>query len=243
MGRIQVRENPKMKRSMLKLYQVGSTTVVVKSHGSSKSLRLKIDPITKTPVLTVPLNCHSHYIKRFLDQSQSWIMEHLAPFQGKRGHETVLYKGEPHQISLNPFGNANSVVGVNPHLKTIHLGCTADRVSHRLKSLFKKEALAYSQAQSSKLAQHLNVSFQKVMVKDYRARWGSCSSQGLLTFSWRLIQAPTDVFDYVCAHEVAHLIHLNHSPSFWQVVACLCPHYEESRQWLKTNGAQLFHYL
>lgn len=232
-----------MKRAMLKHYQVGSTTVIVKSHGASKSLRLKIDPIRKVPVLTVPLNCNLNFIKKFLDQSHTWLMEHMAPYEAKKFYEKILFQGEYYQISLAPSGQANLVVGIDHSLKTIYLGCSEDLARPRLKRLLSKEALAYGKMESLSCAKKLKVSFQNVLVKDYRTRWGSCSSHGILTYSWRLIQAPLQIFDYVCAHEVAHLVHLNHSRDFWRLVSSICPHFEESRHWLKVNGAELFYDL
>ncbi len=232
-----------MKNSILQHYRVGTTTVRVKSHGSSKTLRLKIDPIRKIPILTVPVNCNPSSIRKFLNQCQSWLQEQMVAFQEIGQEKKVLFKGEIYHVSVDLRGNVNPVVGIDEASKMIYLDCSLDRVSYQLKRLFRKEALEYSKDQSQKWAKDLNVSLQDVLVKDYRARWGSCSSRGILTYSWRLIQAPPQIFDYVCAHEVAHLLHLNHSPAFWQVVSSICPHYQESRRWLKINGLQLFNYL
>ena len=80
-------------------------------------------------------------------------------------------------------------------------------------------------------------------LRDTRSRWGSCTAEGRLMFSWRLIMAPPEVLDYVAAHEVAHLRHLDHSPAFWGVVQELCPEYEEYRRWLRGNGPELHRYL
>jgi hypothetical protein len=76
-------------------------------------------------------------------------------------------------------------------------------------------------------------------LRDTRARWGSCSSGGALMFSWRLVMAPPEILDYVAAHEVAHLVEMNHSPAFWAVVARLCPAYARHRAWLRTKGQAL----
>ena len=80
---------------------------------------------------------------------------------------------------------------------------------------------------------------REVRVGDYRSRWGSCAPDGTLAFSWRLVMAPDWVLDYVVAHEVAHLAHMDHSPAFWAVVARLVPDYPRHRRWLAANGAGL----
>ena len=82
----------------------------------------------------------------------------------------------------------------------------------------------------------------RMTLRDTRSRWGSCSSEGNLMFSWRLIMAPDEVRAYVAAHEVAHLLEMNHSPRFWREVAQLCPDYELYRRWLHVHGAELMRY-
>ncbi|MBF0394563.1 MAG: M48 family metallopeptidase, partial [Alphaproteobacteria bacterium] len=77
---------------------------------------------------------------------------------------------------------------------------------------------------------------------DTRSRWGSCTAAGDLAFSWRLVLAPESVLDYVVAHEVAHLVEMNHSRDFWRLVLGMAPHAAQARRWLKTNGAALHRY-
>lgn len=79
----------------------------------------------------------------------------------------------------------------------------------------------------------------RITLRDTRSRWGSCSSKGDLMFSWRLIMAPPEVLDYVAAHEVAHLVEMNHSPRFWALCKQLCPTTDQHRRWMRTHGAEL----
>ena len=78
-----------------------------------------------------------------------------------------------------------------------------------------------------------------IVLRDTRSRWGSCTSEGNLMFSWRLIMAPPRILQYVAAHEVAHLAEMNHSPDFWAVVERLFPDYGVCRRWLRENGDHL----
>jgi predicted metal-dependent hydrolase len=82
----------------------------------------------------------------------------------------------------------------------------------------------------------------KIVVRDTRSRWGSCSHAGVLSFSWRLVLAPPEVLDYVVAHEMAHLVHRGHGPEFWEVVARLTPEPAHGRAWLRREGSALFRY-
>ena len=71
------------------------------------------------------------------------------------------------------------------------------------------------------------------------SRWGSCTHDAQLSFSWRLIMAPPEVLDYVAAHECAHILEMNHSPKFWAQVSKCCPDWKHHRSWLRTHGAGL----
>ena len=81
--------------------------------------------------------------------------------------------------------------------------------------------------------------YEKITIRDQKPRWGSCSSNGTLSFNYRLMLAPPRVLDYVVVHELCHLTHMNHSPAFWDMVASILPEYKEYRKWLTDNGHTL----
>ena len=78
--------------------------------------------------------------------------------------------------------------------------------------------------------------FNKLRISSARKRWGSCSAKRTLSFTWRLVMAPLDVIDYVVVHELCHLIRLDHSEKYWDLVAGILPDYKLKRKWLKDNG-------
>jgi predicted metal-dependent hydrolase len=80
---------------------------------------------------------------------------------------------------------------------------------------------------------------KQVKVNSAKTRWGSCSANGTINFTWRLVMAPLEVIDYVVLHELAHLKVKNHSPRFWALVESICPEYKLQRQWLRQNGERL----
>ena len=88
-------------------------------------------------------------------------------------------------------------------------------------------------------AGEMQVQYRRLSVRDQRTRWGSCSVNGGLNFSWRLVMAPLPVLDYVVIHELMHLREMNHSQRFWDGVATFCPEYRQHRAWLKENGGRL----
>jgi predicted metal-dependent hydrolase len=111
-----------------------------------------------------------------------------------------------------------------------------------VEALLKAHARDRLEAASTRYAHTLGRRFSAISLRDTRSRWGSCSSDGKLMYSWRLIMAPADVLDYVAAHEVAHLAEMNHSRAFWQTVDRLYPGFEAPRAWLRREGAALHRY-
>jgi predicted metal-dependent hydrolase len=85
----------------------------------------------------------------------------------------------------------------------------------------------------------LGVKIAALSIRDPRTRWGSCSSTGRLSFSWRLVLAPPEVLRYVAVHEVCHLVEPNHQPAFWALVDRLMPGWRAQRLWLRRHGPEL----
>jgi predicted metal-dependent hydrolase len=105
-----------------------------------------------------------------------------------------------------------------------------------IKAIAKQQALIYTQ----KLG--ITHSFTRLSVRETTSRWGSCSSRGHISICWRLIFAPRIILDYVIAHEVSHLIEMNHSERFWHIVSRLIPNHTTHRSWLKKNAKTLWKY-
>lgn len=84
----------------------------------------------------------------------------------------------------------------------------------------------------------LNVDYKRIRIGDQRTRWGSCSSKGTISYSWRLILMPEEIQDYVVVHELCHLHEMNHSKKFWEWVESIIPDYEKRRKWLKEHGGE-----
>src|SRR6267143_1728355 len=123
--------------------------------------------------------------------------------------------------------------------------CVAGGVEHidrRVHDYLKRQARGELQKAAQSYAHALGVKVKRLSIRDQSSRWGSCTSAGSLSFSWRLILAPPYVLDYLAAHEVAHLVEMNHSARFWRVVARVCGHVERAKTWLDTHGNDLHRY-
>jgi predicted metal-dependent hydrolase len=88
----------------------------------------------------------------------------------------------------------------------------------------------------------LGVTYKRITIRDTRSRWGSCSTTGTLSFSWRLALAPREILDYVVVHELCHLRHHDHSRRFWSLVGEVWPQYREHKAWLDDHGWELLAY-
>ena len=122
------------------------------------------------------------------------------------------------------------------------VGGRPDTLSGRVRRWIRNRALEEIKPRAHRMAAEIGKTPARVSMRDTRSRWGSCSRDGNLNFSWRLVMAPDWVLDYVVAHEVAHLQELNHSDRFWAVVDGLSADSKPARKWLRVNGADLHRY-
>jgi predicted metal-dependent hydrolase len=119
-----------------------------------------------------------------------------------------------------------------------------DQVSRWLRNKAAKEIVLRVEENAKRLRRSIGLrrEVRQITLRDTRSRWGSCSPTGDLNFSWRLVMAPEHVLDYVVAHEVSHLVELNHSRRFWDVVGRLVGDSEDARLWLRDRGLELHRY-
>ena len=115
-------------------------------------------------------------------------------------------------------------------------------VGRRVRDFLIREARVDLEVSVARHSAALGVKARRMTLRDTVTRWGSCSSSGALSFSWRLVMAPSYVLDYLAAHEVAHLQHMNHSVAFWRVTQSLVPDYQRAETWLKAHGIGLMRF-
>ena len=155
----------------------------------------------------------------------------------------VPLRGAPHRVVHRP--HVRGTVWTERNDAGERLLCVAGAPPHhnrRVGDFLRREAQRDLDAASRRYAEVLDVAIKRISVRDQSSRWGSCSNTGVLSFSWRLILAPPYVLDYLAAHEVAHLVELNHSPKFWRLLKRLNPDCERAKAWLDTHGTDLHRY-
>lgn len=116
---------------------------------------------------------------------------------------------------------------------------TREMIRPAVVAFYKAYTKAEAEKRIIKYTSSLGVQYNRLLIKEQKRRWGSCSHLGNLNFNWRCGMMPEQVFEYILAHEVCHLVHLNHSKAYWDLVASVSPQYAEARLWLKKQGATL----
>lgn len=205
----------------------------------SNQISLRVDTARREAVLIMPRARDRKRADALLSEKKSWLDQHWQslpppmPFVpgGRillRGQDTLLRHEAKRGIAHE---HGNTLIIACPDAASF-----AGRTRRALIALARKTL----SARAALHAAALNTRFSAITVRDTASRWGSCSQRGRLNFSWRLICAPDYVLDYVCAHEVAHLLEHNHSPRFWAQVAKRVEDVKAPKNWLRANSPQLF---
>jgi len=230
----------------------------------ARRFSLQVSEARRGAVLTMPAYSSFADADEFLSRHLDWLKErvadlpepvpftegaviplrglaHLLRFPGPVRRRGVVWVEEPEDAMIArawPLG-ARVAKGRLPQL---HVSGAAEHAPRRLSDWLRRQAHGDLKLRVDLHAKRLNLTPKRIFVRDQTTRWGSCSTTGALSFSWRLVLAPPFVLDYLAAHEVAHLAHMNHGPRFWALVARTMPRHEEARDWLSKHGSSLHAY-
>ena len=204
-------------------------------------LSLRVDGRDGSIVLVLPRHVSTQQGLSFAQSQARWLADRVAALPERiafaEGNSLPLL-GRPHRLCHDPSARR----GVWADNDVLFVSGRTDHFSRRVGDWLKTRAKAEISARATPMAATIGRTLRGIRLADTRSRWGSCSSRGILAFSWRLVMAPAEVLTYVVAHEVAHLAEMNHSSAFWQVVESLTPNADTARKWLKNNGTQLHRY-
>jgi predicted metal-dependent hydrolase len=229
-------------------HQVAGRTLMLRVVESARASRLtlRIETGGRALKMTVPPGMPSREVESFLFRHQGWLEQKLAKYPDKpklRPGVKLPVRGVPHLIVHEPAirGFVEQAADEDGPYLMVH----GERASlgRRLQDFLKKQAKLDIEPLALRLATETGKRAKTIRFKDTKSRWGSCTSDGNLAFSWRIMMAPKPVIAYLVAHEVAHLTEMNHGPKFWR----LCKKLSESagadmdkaKAWLKRNGQAL----
>lgn len=218
--------------------------VVLKKSKRARRLALRLDPVERVFHLVVPSYTSMRTVQRFAEEHEGWMTSRLMALPPR-----VVFE---HGAVVPVFGSRRRIcITVDESFKRTQIELMHNqlrvktnkddpqgRIVRFLKGVAKDELLQLSKDK----AKHIHKRVRGVSVRDTKSRWGSCSPDGHLSFSWRLIFAPPEAFDYVVAHEVAHLRHLDHSKAFWGVCRGLSDNFIEGQYWMREHRHELMRY-
>lgn len=216
----------------------GAVPVAWRRSGRARRVSLRIDPREARVVVTLPPRAGRAAGMAFLRAHADWVARSLARLPDAARLDdggSVMLGGVTYPIRHVPGERGGAWIEAG----AIHVAGGAEHVARRVCDLLRREAGRQLGAQAAAKAALAGLAVRRVAIKDTRSRWGSCAADGTLMFSWRLVMAPEHVQDYVVAHEVAHLRHMNHGQHFWALVGQLTPHLASATRWLASEGARL----
>lgn len=230
-------------------------TVEVRRHPAARRLTLRVSRTRRAVIVTLPITTDfgeaGHFVERHLD----WVRERLddvpAPMPFCEAGLVPL-RGVLHRLRFVGPRSAGGGVVTTVRATTDSAGITelpalevaghGQYAPRRLRDWLADEARRDLDARVGWHARTLGLRPRRITLRDQKSRWGSCSSNGQLSFSWRLVLAPPVVLDYVAAHEVAHLAEMNHGPRFWALVRRTTSSVDEAKSWLREHGTMLHRY-
>jgi predicted metal-dependent hydrolase len=203
----------------------------IAKNARAKNLSLRVNAKTGRVRLTIPIKIQPQRIAVFLEQYQSWIIKHQDQFDARVPFVEgafVPYRGRYYHIVQQSGSRTNVTFKDDQMIVTTRGSVRVNTAVMRFSDLsYQKAAL-------------IGKKIQQIDILDTISRWGSCSVDGRLMYSWRIIMAPDAAIDYLISHEVSHLMHMNHSPAFWTLCQSLCIDYEYGKDWIKRQGKGLF---
>lgn len=211
---------------------------VIRRRGARRAT-LSVSRATGVATMTVPPRMPLAEAADFARRHRGWLearmgaMPDAVPFADGMA---LPYRGRSLRVARRDGR------GVRLSGETVEVGGAAEALPGALERWLKGQARTRLRARSEAHAATLGTRFARIAIRDTRSRWGSCSSSGTLSYSWRVILAPDPVLDYLAAHEVSHLREMNHSARFWAHVEILCPGYREWQHWLREHGPGLHRY-
>ncbi|MAM33652.1 MAG: hypothetical protein CMH28_01100 [Micavibrio sp.] len=212
---------------------------------NARRIALRLDSKSKSIRLTVPKGTAPSKVQSFVNKNILWINNTLNSLPSDiilKENSTFPYMGK--HITLKVITDKSAKTRkITLEETDLTIRTSSDIYSERLKRWiindFKEKVKSISEEKSLNIKKEI----KSVRVSDTKTRWGSCSHDGRLCFSWRLAFAPYEAIDYVVAHEVAHLRHLDHSKEFWTLCEELSIDYAAGKRWMKENGSELMRYV
>lgn len=210
--------------------------VEVRRSAAARRLTLRADSARGAVRITLPPRMAVTRVHDFIDSHLGWIAARVAVWPSARPFApgaSVPVEGVERIVDWCPSRPRTARLDGD----RLVVGGPLEGLPGRIERFLQRHALALLESETRALAAQIGRKVARVSVRDTASRWGSCSGDGAIAYSWRLVLMPPEIRRSIVAHEVAHLVHLNHSPSFHALAAELHPGHASARRWLKRHGA------
>ena len=226
--------------------QVVSYTL--KRSARAQHVRLEIKRDTGLTVV-IPEFYKTGQLADILQGKRRWILGKLSTYveiqspcvrRELKSGDTISYLGKDLKVlTRQDYQNADNVE-LQKNTLVVSLKSANSRLNVALEQWYRMQAAKLIKERADKLSARLGVSYNRLIIRGQKTRWGSCSRKGNLSFNWKLLMTPEPVIDYVIIHELAHLKEMNHTKKFWRLVAEYCPQWREKRKWLRNFDIHLY---
>lgn len=204
--------------------------------------------------VAAPKDIGEDRVEAALRTKAKWMLRKLAEFREIQmptvhrefiSGEKIPYLGRQYRLKVNMdsqeqvsilYQNGRFIASVP---KVANAAWRQEQLHQAFRAWYMTHGLSKIEQRVKLFAPRLGVHVSKIMIKDQQARWGSCTKNGTVNINWRILMAPMRIVDYVVVHELAHLIHADHSSEFWTVVGSVMPDYHARKEWLRVHGATL----
>lgn len=218
-----------------------------------KTIGITIDMSGEVKI-SAPLRMSEKQIVEVVEKKANWIIKKLSEIQAVNKNvvikqfvdgEKLLYLGKEYELKVIEQNSNKVEVILQEDKISVYLPQHLQEENKKQlikEALFKWYRKCFSKIVDERIMKYslqIQVTPCKVVIKDQKTRWGSCSTRGNINLNWRLVMAPISIIDYVIVHELCHMKVMNHSKEFWRQVEFIMPDYKERREWLKENGYML----
>jgi predicted metal-dependent hydrolase len=236
--------------------QFGNTNIDydIRYSPNRKNITISVDWVNGVSVM-VPNETEQAFIELAVQKKAPWIMKKLANFREIKmlsshrefiSGEKIPYLGRQYRLKVMAVEDVLDMTLAFQNgrfIATVPKTASPSWRQEHLRKAFHDWYIVYGlnkvQQRIKLFAPRLGVMPSKVIIKDQQARWGSCTKKGTININWRILMAPMRIVDYVVVHELAHMIHADHSSDFWAVVSSIMPDYDARKDWLRVHGATL----
>ncbi|WP_273326281.1 M48 family metallopeptidase [Vallitalea guaymasensis] len=216
-------------------------------YSKRKTIAIHIEP-SNNIIVKAPIGMDRDRLKELVESKGKWISNKLEESNDYKIQKRTYKNGElflflgkeyPLELMIDETASVMSVEIINNSLRIITNTEDKDSIKDLLEEFYRNQTRIIIQDRIKYYQKYFIVRPNNIRIKKQKTRWGSCSSLKNLNFNLKLSMAKLSVIDYIVVHEISHLIHLNHSKDFWNLVKSVLPNYKDEKDWLKHNGRRL----